>query len=484
MQQIKQNYILFSLTALFIALNAYFWFDGNLFFNFIPVALIFLYIGVFYPKTLYLIVVFFTPISINIEEFNDGVVGLFLPTEPLLVGLMILIILRELTTKTLDREFWRHPISISLIFYLLAIFITALFSTDMKVSFKFLLMKSWYIIPLLTFGYLIFKDKSKIVTFLWCWVTSMTIVIIYTVIRHSSYGFGEAEGHWVMEPIFKDHTIYGAAVAIQVFFLLALLLYRKKDTKLQFLLLLFFIIALVGLYFSYTRGAWISVALTVGVWFLIRFKINIKLLILVGLLLGSIVYVSWDQIEIALARNTNEHTTTKFDERLSSAANITTDASNLERLNRWSAAWEMFKEKPIVGFGPGMYAFEYAPYQSSENLTIISTNLGDKGNAHSEYLGPLSEMGIIGFVSVIVFVFTLFYCGITLLHDIKKYTPEDKELYVLIFGVILALSTYFLHGFINNYLDSDKAAVPVYASAAIIIAQQVVLRRKIMKGAK
>ena len=36
--------------------------------------------------------------------------------------------------------------------------------------------------------------------------------------------------------------------------------------------------------------------------------------------------------------------------------------------------------------------------------------------------------------------------------------------------MILALVTYFFHGILNNYLDTDKAAVPIYAVCAVIIA--------------
>ena len=127
----------------------------------------------------------------------------------------------------------------------------------------------------------------------------------------------------------------------------------------------------------------------------------------------------------------------------------------------------MFKERPIVGFGPGTYAFEYAPYQDPEKLTIISTNLGDAGNAHSEYLGPLAEMGFLGFLSIVIFVSVLFYKGITLYI---KYPKEDAEMRTLLLFMILAMVTYFFHGLLNNYLDTDKAAIPVYGVCAVIIA--------------
>ena len=34
---------------------------------------------------------------------------------------------------------------------------------------------------------------------------------------------------------------------------------------------------------------------------------------------------------------------------------------------------------------------------------------------------------------------------------------------------ILAFFSYFVHGFLNNFLDTDKLAVPVWSTAALIV---------------
>ena len=61
-----------------------------------------------------------------------------------------------------------------------------------------------------------------------------------------------------------------------------------------------------------------------------------------------------DEIFIALGRN-NTDSEGGYSNTLSSVTNISTDASNLERINRWSCAVRMFQEKPILGWGPLMY---------------------------------------------------------------------------------------------------------------------------------
>jgi len=42
----------------------------------------------------------------------------------------------------------------------------------------------------------------------------------------------------------------------------------------------------------------------------------------------------------------------------------------------------------------------------------------------------------------------------------------------------MSLVTYFVHGFLNNYLDTDKAAVPIWGFCAMIVALEIVLKRK------
>lgn len=476
---LKRNYIIFGITLLFLVANSILIYNDNYLLNLLPIALIILYTVIFHLETAFLITVFLTPLSVNIEEFTSYQIGLFLPTEPILFGMMLLIIIKEIKHPIIDKEFWKHPIIIALGLYLVWTFITSLTSTHISVSLKFFLMKMWYIIPILTIGFIVFSKKSNIAKFLWCYSVAMTVVIIYTIFRHSGYDFGGKASYWVMFPFFKDHTIYGAAVAINVFFILGLLGYNKDQIISRLFLIVMLAVTLVGLYFSYTRGAWISVAFAVGVWLLIKYKIKFKYILSFGITLTAIVLASWYTVQSELSENKSEHTATTFSGQLESSINISSDASNLERINRWTAAINMFKERPVFGFGPATYAFEYAPYQDLDKMTVISTNAGNLGNAHSEYLGPLSEMGALGLLTVLAFVATLFYSGITLLINIKRYMPEDKQLYILILCIVLAMSTYFFHGLINNYLDTDKASIPVYGAAAVFIAQQFYLNKKI-----
>ena len=434
--------------------------------GFFPIALLFIYLAIFETEKFFLSIAFLTPLSVNIEEYTDSF-GLFLPTEPLLFGLMIFFLFLQIRIPFLDKRIWKNPIVICVLVYLFWLIITSITSTDPVVSFKSILARLWFIIPLLIFGTHFFKKHENRVVFLWLFIVSCSLVVCFTLIHHSIYGFGEEEGHWVMWPFFKDHTIYGATVALCLPISLALLNQKGSPPLSKAVLILLNSILITGLIFSYTRAAWLSVFCAGIIGLLVYFRVNFKLLLGLGLALGFIIYAQWDNIQLVLAKNKHEHTTEAFEEKIQSAANVTTDASNLERINRWDCAYQMFKKRPVLGFGPGTYAFEYAPFQDPENLTIISTNFGDMGNAHSEYLSALSESGFIGLLLFISIVASIFTCAIKLYY---KTPSHENDIKLLIMGIIISLSTYFIHAFLNNYLDTDKAAVPIWAMCAMIIA--------------
>ena len=322
-------------------------------------------------------------------------------------------------------------------------------------------------IPLLLAAPLFFQDKKTIHWFIFLFVLGTALVTIYTLIHHSIYNFGEKEGHWVMYPFFKDHTIYGAILALVLPLAISLFFLKNTNPLEKTGLIVLIGVLLVGLFFSYTRAAWLSVFGALFVWLLIYLRINFKYLLTVAAIALIGTFTFWDQIQMELARNEEVHTTEEFGTRLQSAANVSTDASNLERINRWACAIEMFKQRPLLGFGPGTYTFEYAQFQEPKNLTIISTNFGDQGNAHSEYLGALSETGILGFLAFSVLVSTLFFSVIRLYYKIDK---QDKTTQAIVLSCVLGLSTYFIHGFLNNYLDTDKASIPIWGICAIFIA--------------
>jgi hypothetical protein len=85
-------------------------------------------------------------------------------------------------------------------------------------------------------------------------------------------------------------------------------------------------------------------------------------------------------------------------------------------------------------------------------------------------------MGLIGMLMMIGLVSAIFYKSITLYN---RWPKEDTEMRTLLLAIILSLTTYFVHGILNNFLDTDKAAVPIWGMCAMVIALEIQLKKKI-----
>lgn len=426
--------------------------------------LIFLFYLFSLDKVLWFIIIT-TPFSLNVKLKDFGL-AISLPGEPLMAGVLILFIFKLLYDIKIEKKILYHPITLALLANISWITITTITSTMPWVSFKFLLARLWFVICFYYFGIILFKDPKNINRFMWAYILPFTVIIFYTLIMHSQYGFTVDTANWIMSPFYNDHTIYGAILAMFMP-ILGYFIYNSQYTFAQkgisFVFLLIFVVALV---FSFTRAAWISLAIALAIGAVMYFKINLKLITFFGIILLGLFFLSKDRILMKLEKN-RQDSSSNLTEHVQSISNISSDASNLERINRWSAAIRMFKKHPGFGFGPGTYAFKYAPYQFSYEKTIISTNAGNKGNAHSEYIGPLAESGVFGLLSFAFIVIAIFYAGVSL-----YYTMEKGPMRALLLAMILGLITYFIHGFLNNFLDTDKASVPVWGFAAAIVAIQ------------
>ncbi|MBX7050631.1 MAG: O-antigen ligase family protein [Flavobacteriales bacterium] len=455
---------LYIASGAFIALFATGLYFDIPYFLLIPAALVVLWTAFFKLEHLLMFIVFFTPLSINLEEMEVAGVGMYLPTEPLLFGILLLFIFKLLTGKSIDKKIFRHPVSYVIYAYLAWMTLTCITSELPIVSLKFLLTRMWFIASFYFIATHVFSNPGKIRTYFLCYILPLMAVIIYTVTRHAQYGFDKDSSHWVMEPLFKDHTSYGAVLAMFFPVLIGMLMTRKMNLLLRVILAICFIILTTGLVLSYTRAAWISILGAAGILSMLLLKVKLRTLLAAIVMIAAFLAIGWEDISISLQQNKQE-SSDKLDEHVSSISNVSSDASNLERLNRWNCAYEMFKERPVVGWGPGTYQFVYAPFQRSKDRTIISTNQGDGGNAHSEYLGPLSEQGFPGTILVLVLLYTISSLSFRLFYQL-----DDFHLKTIVASVYLGLMTYFIHGVLNNYLDTDKASIPFWGFMAILVA--------------
>lgn len=443
-------------------LNAIFIVTENYWGLLIPFALVILALIVLALDKVLLFIVFATPLSI--AYFNpDLKVGFTLPTEPLLFGLMILFFFKILHKGGFDSKIVSHPISIAILLNLGWMFITTVTSEIPFVSVKFLLARLWFVSVFFYLMSQIFKKRKNIDLFFWLFMISLCIAVTYTVIVHSQNGFTRQASTWVMFPFFKEHTSYGAVLAmfIPISFVFAFMYKHNRNARIAGFFV--FGILLLGVVLSFTRAAWLSIVVSVIVMLFVVLKVRKEVIVLlVAMVIGFLLY---NQEDILKKFEKNDQVSSdNLTEHVESISNISTDASNLERINRWKSAFRMFQERPIFGFGPGTYMVLYAPYQKPQEKTIISTNAGDMGNAHSEYIGPLAESGLFGALSVLLIVFATVYYGILIYYKL-----EDPNLKLIAMACLMGLITYWTHGFLNNFLEMDKASCPVWCFSSILV---------------
>ncbi len=467
----KNGWWIYACTALFLALNLYCIYNELYLLSVLPIALILIGAAFLALDKLMLAIAFMAPLSIPLSEAVETLpIDMFLPTEPLLAGILLLFIFKIIHDRTFDKRILVHPVSITIYIYLGWMLLTCVTSVEPLVSLKFWLSRVWFIVALYFIMTQVFRknpDNAKIYVTLYA--IALCIVVTYALVRHAKYGiFDQKIAHWSANPFYKDHTSYGALLAFYIPPIVALAFNKLMEPRKRALYIGMTVLLFAGIIFSYSRAAWISLLGAFGIW--CCYKLRIKLSVIVaGIAILGIGFMTFgDSLMRDMKSNDQDSSTTDIAKHVQSISNVSTDASNLERINRWNCALRMFDERPLFGWGPGTYMFYYAPFQVAQERTIISTNEGDLGNAHSEYLGPLAEEGILGPITLIAVMIATIITGF---RAIRR--TDNKMLAMIGLSAIIGLFTYYFHGVLNDFLDTDKASVPFWGFTALLVAMDV-----------
>ena len=113
----------------------------------------------------------------------------------------------------------------------------------------------------------------------------------------------------------------------------------------------------------------------------------------------------------------------------------------------WEIAFSIFFEHPFVGSGPGtfdLFIYKFMPVQLG-GFTEAQLWLAKSGTAHNFYLFRLAELGLMGFITALYFVYVIFHISN---HLFSKIT-SNKEYYLLIIykGIAIGL---FVRSFIET----------------------------------
>lgn len=437
-------------------------------------ASVLLWYFVFDPELFLFLTIFFIPISIRLDMQGGGAVAF--PSEIMAVMLAGYLVVNFSSIRIPDRRVFTHPIFILLLAYLAWMAIASLSSELPVVSFKHTFIQALYFLVFYFLFLIKFDKKENISKFYLYYALGLIIPIANGMHWHSQYNFMQQASYYMPQPFFIEHTLYAASIAfvIPMLFYLAFFpneLVTSARSKIFVALLLAFI--LTAEFLSYSRAAWFSLLVLPFLFIVIILRIRQVYLLAGTLAIATVLLLNTERIINYIGQNESSSNRGNIKEQFQSVSNIRTDISNLERINRWKCALRMFEERPVFGFGPGTYQFIYGSYQVRSEMTEISTFNGDKGNAHSEYLGFLAESGIPGLLIYLVIILTALSTALKVIYHVADVQARNIAIVVL-----LSISTFFFHTIFNGFLETEKIGPLFYGSLAGITAMDVYFFRK------
>lgn len=134
------------------------------------------------------------------------------------------------------------------------------------------------------------------------------------------------------------------------------------------------------------------------------------------------------------------------------------DSSNNFRMNVWEAVFEMIRDRPIIGIGPGNNAFnKIYPLYMRPKYTALS--------AYSIFLETAVEMGFIGLFALLWTIAVTIYQGIVQLHRLRD--RADPQGYWLM-AALAIVAGMLAHGLVDTVWYRPQINILWWLAIAIV----------------
>ncbi|OZA63525.1 MAG: hypothetical protein B7X68_10450 [Sphingobacteriia bacterium 39-36-14] len=291
----------------------------------------------------------------------------------------------------------------------------------------------------------------------------MLIVVIQTLIRHAFYGFDFVAIKKTMGPFFRNHVNYSAMLVCLI--PIGLLIHHfTHPLRTKKLIKIGLAIAFFGLFFAYSRGAWLALLVGMIAYWSIKKNILGKT-ILIGMITIFIAFVALINNN-RFMRLAPEHDQTIFHENFSEHLNATIglkDISNAERIHRWVAGVRMVAEKPWTGFGANSFYNNYQPYTAAPFKTWVSNN-PEHSTVHNYFLLIAIEQGIPALL-----LFTGFFIYLLLLSQQLYHQFQNNYYRAISLGLGIMLLMIASLNFTSDLIETDKIGGLFWLAAGILI---------------
>ena len=407
-------------------------------------------------------------LALSVETHLPGGLSMDVPSEPLMLVLLVCFGVSVLLGRNkVPPRLWRHPLVIFIGLALLWSVVSTAFSVNTLKSVKYLLAKTWYIVPFVFVTLALVRTPRDVWRLAAFFAGGVSITVLYTMARHAGKGFGFDSINWAIQPFYHNHVLYAATAAL----LVPYAFYAARDAasrRGRWLWYAVLLIAVSGVVLSYTRASMLSLIVAVLYFGIVRLRLT--RLVLIGASAATIAATIYFVRENTYMLYAPEFEKTIFNggnfEKHLEATYKLQDVSGMERVYRWVAAGHMIAEKPLVGSGPSTFYPEYKRYTVKSFRTYVSDN-PEKSTTHNYFLLQLAEQGIPGFLLFVALVFTALLLVERLYHNAR--TTQHRNI-VMAAGLSLVITIF--HLLLNELIEVDKIGSFYYISLAVLMRVQ------------
>jgi putative inorganic carbon (HCO3(-)) transporter len=216
-----------------------------------------------------------------------------------------------------------------------------------------------------------------------------------------------------------------------------------------------------GIVLSLSRGAWLGIAVACAVMLGAASPRTRRLLVPLPaalLLLFSLASLGVLPAVIADRLSVVAEYFGPFDVR---QADVTSENwAIVERMAHWQAAWDMFRDHPWLGVGPGNYATVYDDY-------FLPGWLEPLGHAHNYYLNLAAETGIVGLAGYLLVL------GLSFRAAVQGLAARTEFWRAVALGVLGTLVAVTLHSaFDNLFVHGVSVQIGVLLALGQVAADQ------------
>lgn len=430
----------------------------------IPIGLLILWLLVTDVKMAFWLAMACIPLSIEVELIPASLSTDF-PSEPMMWLLTLAGIGWWITQQhQLNMRFLMHPVTLVLLAHLAWMGVAVLTSEDVFVSFKWYLAKGWYVIVFYFLAARMLQTERDFKQLLWWFFLPLLFTVLFVIIRHGMKGFEYLAVNYVMGPFFRNHVMYACLLAIFIPFLWYGTYWYPRWGFRWWMLVLGIGVLLVGIYFAFTRAAYVALVVAIMLYWIMRWRLVRHGLALFALLVA--LFVNWvvrDDNWLEFAPDYRHTVTHKRFDKLISATAEGKDISTMERVYRWVAGANMIVERPLVGFGPANFIFWYKEYTVTRFKTYVSRN-PERSGIHNYYLMTATEQGLPGMALFIAL------CTLTMVLAERVY-HQTKLLWRrrMLIAAFLCYSLINLMMFVNDFVETDKIGTLFFVCMAVIV---------------